>query len=320
MDECTEGEVSLSRQLAVDPILNPELPPQLGSRSHFLSFITEPSVTNGDVGGSISSILSPPEVEADFSNLGSSIDGNDMVMSDTELYSWGRADLGCLFIDPPNGTMEQPNRVLPVRTKSSKKNFTCVSTSLYHTVASTSTGEVYGSGINEYGQVLHDRTEEQFNSPILVESLINQRVIQVSCGDNHTACLIASGALVTFGNNEVGQLGHSEGSVSRIGPRTVVGLGGKVVKQVSCGYLFSLALTSDGEVFSFGVGGCVGHADGENRYTAARVSALRFVPVAFLAAGYSHAVAVTVTGQVWGWGHNSHGQTGVPDRSNVQVR
>ena len=325
VEEGKEGEVSLSRQDAVDPLLNPDVPPQLGSaRGNYFSFITEPSLSNGDLGMSMGmsmmSYMSPPaEMEGDFSDLGNGMDGPEMVLSDTELYSWGRADLGCLFIDPPHGAPETPSHFVPVRSKYSKKNFGCISTSLYHTVASSNTGEVYGSGINEDGQVLHDRKEEQFNSPILVEPLLSQRVIQVSCGDNHTACLIASGAIITYGNNEVGQLGHSKGSVSRIGPRTVVGLGGKVVKQVSCGYLFTLALTSDGEVFSFGVGGCVGTGDGENRYTPERIAALRFVPVAYLAAGYSHAMAVTVTGQVWGWGHNSHGQTGVPNDGTVQV-
>lgn len=89
---------------------------------------------------------------------------------------------------------------------------------------------------------------------------------------------------------------------------------------MSCGYLFTVVLASDGMVFSCGVGGAGGHPDGENRYTATAIDALRFVPVSYLATGYSHAVAITVTGQVWAWGQNSQGQLGVEDPAEVQVR
>ena len=40
---------------------------------------------------------------------------------------------------------------------------------------------------------------------------------------------------------------------------------------------------------------------------------------AFVAAGYNHAVAVTVTGQVWAWGQNTQGQIGLGDVQAAQV-
>lgn len=48
------------------------------------------------------------------------------------------------------------------------------------------------------------------------------------------------------------------------------------------------------------------------------MSLLRFVPVAFLASGYSHSVVVTVTGHAWSWGANSNGQCGIIGRTVVQ--
>ena len=146
-------------------------------------------------------------------------------------------------------------------------------------MAVTSTGEVFGSGVNDDGQVLHDRPDSQLSHPVLVESLLSQRVIQASCGENHTACLTASGAVIAWGCNEVGQLGHSKDLVTKVAPRSVMGLSGKVIKQVSCGYLFTLLLSSDGEVYSCGMGGSTGHADWENRWKAERIDQLRFVPV-----------------------------------------
>lgn len=274
--------------------------------------------------------------------------------SETELYSWGRTDLGSSFqclgpvgseggggpsqMEAEEGKREEagmaaghgPNMLAstrqysrslslptaplfaPVQSWYGRKNVVNLCSTLYHTVAVTLTGEVYGAGVNEDGQVSPDRQEPQLWTPVLVEPLLSQRVTMVSCGDNHTACLTASGAVVSFGNNEVGQLGHSADAASsqRVGPRTVVALGSRMVKQVACGYLFTLLLTSQGEVFSCGVGECGGHADGANRFQAERVNALRYVPVSGLATGASHALAITVTGRLWAWGQNRHGQAG----------
>jgi alpha-tubulin suppressor-like RCC1 family protein len=128
-------------------------------------------------------------------------DSMEALASETVLYSWGRTDLGCLFLaDVAENQLCEP---APRRSKYSKKNFTCVCSVTYHSVGVTSTGEVYGCGVNEDGQVLHDRPEGIFMHPILVEPLLSQRVVQASCGENHTGCLTASGAVVTFGCNEV---------------------------------------------------------------------------------------------------------------------
>jgi E3 ubiquitin-protein ligase HERC3 len=149
----------------------------------------------GEGGGAVGSPLVGGDSEAS--------DTIEAFVSDTSLYCWGRADLGCLFLDLGVGSGQQIIGA-PLRSKYSKKNVTSICTTLYHTVASTGTGETYGAGVNEDGQVQHERSEEQLSLPVLVEPLLSQRIIQVSCGENHTACLTSSGVVITFGCNEVG--------------------------------------------------------------------------------------------------------------------
>lgn len=51
--------------------------------------------------------------------------------------------------------------------------------------------------------------EEIVTQSVLVESLLGiARVIQVSCGVDHTAALRSDGTVLSWGSNEYGQLGH----------------------------------------------------------------------------------------------------------------
>ncbi|CAM9978610.1 unnamed protein product [Discosporangium mesarthrocarpum] len=82
-----------------------------------------------------------------------------------------------------------------------------LSTSLFHTMAVTATGDVVGCGQNDDGQVRPDcPTEELLVRPTLNEPMLFHRVTQVACGLYHTACVTSSGIAMTWGGNEIGQV------------------------------------------------------------------------------------------------------------------
>jgi alpha-tubulin suppressor-like RCC1 family protein len=127
-----------------------------------------------------------------------------------------------------------------------------------------------------------------------------------SCALNSSLCFQASGSIITFGGNEVGQCGHSQTTTKAVPPRLTQGLGSKICTRVACGYvlfkahltlaasdenysreLFSVALTSDGEVYSWGVGDCTGHANAKDTNTAERVAGLAALPVKHISAAAS---------------------------------
>lgn len=73
--------------------------------------------------------------------------------------------------------------------------------------------------------------------------------------------------------------------------------------------MFSLSSLLDGCVYSWGKNthGQLGHSVGKSRVgTPTALSSLQSVPVARLAAGAGHSMAVTVTGLVFAWGRNRY--------------
>uniref|UniRef100_A0A6J0UG79 non-specific serine/threonine protein kinase n=1 Tax=Pogona vitticeps TaxID=103695 RepID=A0A6J0UG79_9SAUR len=75
----------------------------------------------------------------------------------------------------------------------------------------------------------------------------------VACGDLFTACLTDRGIVLTFGSGSSGCLGH-ETLVDVSQPKIVEALLGYEIMQVACGASHILAVSNEGEVFSWGRG------------------------------------------------------------------
>lgn len=105
-------------------------------------------------------------------------------------------------------------------------------------------------GEGKFGRLGHN-TESNCHSPRLVDALVGKKPRQVSCGGFHTAVITEDGHLYTHGGGEHGQLGHSD-RVNKHKPTLVQALDGIFVSQITCGWSHSVALTSNGRVYSFG--------------------------------------------------------------------
>lgn len=70
--------------------------------------------------------------------------------------------------------------------------------------------------------------------------------------------------MYTFGGGEHGQLGHGD-KVNKVKPTLVQALDGIFLQQITCGWSHSVALTSEGEVYTWGNGdhGKLGHGSGK---------------------------------------------------------
>ncbi|HQQ91016.1 MAG TPA: glycosyl hydrolase family 28 protein [Kiritimatiellia bacterium] len=131
---------------------------------------------------------------------------------------------------------------------------------------------------------------------------------EIAAGWTHSVA-VQDGCVWTWGDNACGQLGLPEaGRVRR--PRRVEGV--KDVKAVAASW-HTLAVTADGHVFAWGRndGGQLGN--GRFGFAAQeRVPAYvdGLPPVAAVAAGWDHSLALTRDGEVYAWGDRSHGQLG----------
>ena len=85
---------------------------------------------------------------------------------------------------------------------------------------------------------------------------IKQKIISVSLGPEHTACLTEAGHLVTFGRNSEGQLGrgHTRSGAHGAMPGLVRagGMGDRVVAVAGCGASFTVCATVDNVLMFWG--------------------------------------------------------------------
>uniref|UniRef100_A0ACB8E8Z2 Uncharacterized protein n=1 Tax=Sphaerodactylus townsendi TaxID=933632 RepID=A0ACB8E8Z2_9SAUR len=133
----------------------------------------------------------------------------------------------------------------------------------------------------------------------------NVKVNSVDCETSHLLILSSEGKL-------------SEHSVDfqnvKSEPRLLKGLGDKQMVQIACGNYHSMALSKGGQLFSWGQNdyGQLG-LGGKMRpaWVPRRVQALDGIPLARIAAGGYHSMAVSLSGSVYSWGKNAFGQLGL---------
>ena len=107
-----------------------------------------------------------------------------------------------------------------------------------HTLALCADGRAWGWGCNG-----HKQAGARGGSPLrplMVSLLSSTRLVQVACGGAHSAAVTADGALITWGKNQNGQLGHGKASPSEE-PQAVKALPHRVA-WVACGGAHSAAM------------------------------------------------------------------------------
>ena len=169
-----------------------------------------------------------------------------------------------------------------------------------HTVAVTTSGEIWAWGWNQTGQ-LGDGTTTQRNAPVRIGSGTNWAT--VSAGDNHTVAVTRNGEFWIRGNNEAGQLGHGGAPVRGSNPPMRVGSATNWA-TASAGSNYTMAVTRNGELRAWGDNRVGELGDGTTTQRTAPVRIGSGTNWATVSAGNNHTVAVTTNGEVWAWGHS----------------
>jgi alpha-tubulin suppressor-like RCC1 family protein len=164
-------------------------------------------------------------------------------------------------------------------------------------------------------------------SAVLVDTsgvLAGKSLVAVSQGSSHTLALASDGKVYAWGNNFGGCLGNpiatggdfNYSSSTPIAVDTSGVLSGKTIVAIAAGVDFSLALGSDGKVYSWGSNSYDQLGDGTSTNQPAPVAvvmsgALSGKTVTAIAAGDLFALALTSDGQVYSWGDSDFGRLGV---------
>ncbi|WIA38637.1 hypothetical protein OEZ86_001947 [Tetradesmus obliquus] len=134
-----------------------------------------------------------------------------------------------------------------------KRTVVAVAAAKHHTLVATSAGEVFSWGINKDGRLGYGAVDSQ-PTPRKVTGLPpRQRVVALAAANKHSAAVMCTGDVYTWGANASGQLGYgSSDSACNPTPRLVESLRGRRLVKVAAAKHHTVVLTADGEVFTFG--------------------------------------------------------------------
>ncbi|MDV3907929.1 hypothetical protein CMT84_05620 [Elizabethkingia anophelis] len=203
------------------------------------------------------------------------------------------------------------------------RNVVQVASSYYHTVALTSSGDVYGSGHIDYGELGPGMPKD--GGGFLFDSYTNRfrrirtgtigAIKKIVAGNGYTFLLSNRGELYGQGNNGNGQLGtgnNTNGDKNSNFVR-VNFAGGLIIKDIFAGENQSFILTNTGKILATGQNssGQLGVGDRSDRNN--------FIPtigipaseiVEQMAVGQGFAVAKTISGKIYGAGTDADGALG----------
>ena len=183
-----------------------------------------------------------------------------------------------------------------------------------------SNGDVYSCGEGSNGRLGHGNSDD-LNTLSLITALRGFKIVQVSSsvGDGgHVLAVAASGEIFSWGDGELGKLGH--GTTDRVRrPKLIssVKVKGRSIRdwhQVSAGFRHSAILTNDGKLWTFGCG------DNGRLGLGPSLSSIKKIPeqvqsisdVGQVACGFNHTICVSSDGKTtWSFGDGDHGKLGL---------
>jgi Kinesin motor domain/Regulator of chromosome condensation (RCC1) repeat len=223
-------------------------------------------------------------------------------------YSWGSGKDGRCGTGNED-SVQSPFKIFkdPIRLVSLKCGY-------HHSAAVTSDGKLYTWGRGLFGQLGHENNEI-YKIPTLVSKLENIKIVQVSCGWQHTVCLSSTGKVFSWGYGEDGQLGHGD-CKDYLTPKEILGLQDTYVSMVSCGHSHSGCI-GDKKAYMWGCNPdarCFvvtsGPAQSPVKININKPSSLDL--------GLNHSAVVTEDGKLFVAGLAQEGQLGIASNGFVQ--
>ncbi len=245
--------------------------------------------------------------------------------SSNQLYAFGSNQYGQLGVATGSGALG-PNPTPRLLTlPGAVGRVAALAAGSTHSLALTSTGELYTFGENQFGQLgraANSGTETPNGVPERVSLAgASGQVVQIAAGYEQSLALTSTGQLYAFGGNRYGELGNATNAGTQTPnptptPVVLSNASGQVV-QIAAGIEHSLALTSTGQLYAFG-----GNRYGElGRAANVETPVPNSTPVAVslppaagpvrsIAAGGFHSLALTTSGLIYAFGRNTNGQLG----------
>uniref|UniRef100_A0A2P2LUK6 Protein RCC2 homolog n=4 Tax=Rhizophora mucronata TaxID=61149 RepID=A0A2P2LUK6_RHIMU len=235
---------------------------------------------------------------------------------DGRCYTWGRNEKGQLG----HGDKIQRDRPTIV---SELSNFKIIKAGAgrSHTVVVSDDGQSLAFGWNKHGQLGSGSLKNEIES-LPVRCLVSD-VKTTACGADFTVWLssVEGASILTAGLPQYGQLGHgtdneynTKDSSVRLAyeaqprPRAITSLSGEIIVKVACGTNHTVAVDSNGYVYTWGFGGYgrLGHREQKDEWVPRRVEVFQkhnvLPPNAVISAGAVNSACTAGGGQLYMWG------------------
>ncbi|XP_013413671.1 uncharacterized protein LOC106176012 [Lingula anatina] len=184
-----------------------------------------------------------------------------------EVYTFGCGMFGQL------GHAKTEKRTFPIKVNGIPEPVHTVATKYFHNIAVTIDNQVYvwGASPQVLRYMAHLTRRQRMSAtgsvhggpqrppdipkhllPQLVDTtMVFDKIVQVSCGNNHSVMITQDGEMYSWGKNYDGQLGLGS-KMEQTQPTMVVSVNDKKIVHVCCGAEFAIALDSEGAVYSWG--------------------------------------------------------------------
>ncbi|XP_060214565.1 PH, RCC1 and FYVE domains-containing protein 1-like [Lycium barbarum] len=177
-------------------------------------------------------------------------------------------------------------------------------------------GEGTGNGLLSGGK---HRIGKPSYIPRSLESSVVLDVQNIVCGNRHAMLVTKQGEVFSWGEEAGGRLGHGgETDVSH--PKLISNLRGMNVEVIACGEYHSCAVTSSGDLYTWGDGakssGLLGHRSEVSHWIPKKVRGLmEGLRVSQISCGPWHTALITSAGRLFTFGDGTFGTLGHGDRS-----
>jgi len=241
--------------------------------------------------------------------------------SDGSVFGWGSDSAGQLG---DNSAATQ--QLYPVQAKTTASGnpilvgITGIAGGTAHTIALKSDGTVWTWGSNSSGQLGNGGTTSRklADQVKTSNSAFLTGVVSISAGDNFCAAVKSDGTVWAWGDNSLGQIGIGSTTTQKYAVQVKLSSGSALtgVSRVMCGSTHTIALKSDGTVWSWGnnANGQLGNGNTTQAKNPVQVkinSTTFFTGASAVAAGASHSAILKSDGSVYACGLNSSGQLSI---------
>ncbi|MBI0063925.1 RCC1 domain-containing protein [Bifidobacterium polysaccharolyticum] len=222
-------------------------------------------------------------------------------------------------LKPTSGPAEGGTRITLTTPTTSDIRFSHIETGKDFALAMGSDGNLYSWGNTTNGALGRETNQTPENLPGVVTPPTGVRFTQFSAGSGYSLALGSDGNLYSWGNNGTGQLGigGADSNQHNTPSKGSMPADGTKFTQISAGYYHSLAMGTDGNLYSWGDNslGQLGRAltststlnDGTPHKVNPPAGVTRFIQVI---AGGDNSLAMGWDGNLYSWGDNSKGQLG----------